>query len=1126
MAVNEGSSTTSPDPLAIPLADQLEYSTKSKRANSTTPSKALRDVHGNITLQDFYLTTPSARVIRSSTPSKAVAQSENLVSPWRIRVRVEAERDEDGEDRDHALDSPSKKIAQRTRTSTVPLKGTDDPSPVPSKRGRGRPRKSLDSKVKRKGTPRPARSTSLKIQGGTTDDEDPSDVEVTPTTKPKEHPKKNPSTKSGRGDGPSNSISEAVGAVNSRAFPTKTKSTPASTPMQRKGRSRTKSDVPNQVVTDSNTALTLDEAPEAVGKSQEPRKYASHALQRPRPTEQTTPYQKVSRSREASNDDSASNQVVDRTSRFVPSPPQRLVPLVNVEQHTARGKMNAEETRRGVINGNYRDPTDEHHEYDSIIESEGFSMVSVSTLPSAKQFLGDSTGDNMNIDSAKVTEPSLNRSRTQAFQPTVPISVSTAANNTTHPKLEPTSLISNIYKHSRINNTTLDDNQNSSPPLTHELSVQQESYGKISSTDSSSLPLPQPLAPSTRSPGRTDGSEEVNLELGRTVQAGITLREVIEPRRRIPDDRPLKRRREMDSPPYLRSSREHLDGLFGGFGTSTRRELRAGMRLGEELAKRQKAAADAKAIVQPTPNDLSRGEHVLSQSKLPTPDEPETQSIISTPKQGQVKYPTLPTRQLLSPERSEIDIDEDQMSWKADTPARGGINGIEAALDLPSLDKGSTNVDKSMIRREAEWQREREAVSKQIQEANTSQVIVIDDTMMQDGDEQEGDNDDDDVDIWQDEANSSKQDEPILLEPPEVLFPDQVIKPRRSKLPSPWRKPSMIVYSDEIPPSDEDPFEQSEVMKSRSLKTPEARKNVQQKFSDFSILSRFSGFEPNDESSPLNSIEIRHRNEAKNGWATEDEQVIEVDKGTPGSVVERDLECPVENRPHAEKEPDESIKPVIDDPGHITDVIYPQLEQIPPTATSTSWYFRITNLVPNLRTFIPTTKFQPQITLPHLRKLNLCQSTSSQPAQLDKPSSSSSPPFSIYTPWTITHYLYLRPLYLAAKTNPSYPAFNPRSPSAMLLGCIVHSRGWEKEVEEWELGVVDGFLELLSREGVDDGQMDEEEGRQLIGVAEVARRVFSLWVGEVVRGGGWKKERGVELRNGGGRLYFSCKLVF
>ncbi|KAL2043670.1 hypothetical protein ABVK25_012553 [Lepraria finkii] len=92
----------------------------------------------------------------------------------------------------------------------------------------------------------------------------------------------------------------------------------------------------------------------------------------------------------------------------------------------------------------------------------------------------------------------------------------------------------------------------------------------------------------------------------------------------------------------------------------------------------------------------------------------------------------------------------------------------------------ASGIDHTMLAREAEWQREREAVSRRIDMANKSQVVVIE----SDDDEDPPGYDDDDEDrsdIWQAEASQSREPTP---EASEILLKPQVVKPRRSKLPA------------------------------------------------------------------------------------------------------------------------------------------------------------------------------------------------------------------------------------------------------------------------------------------------------------------------------------------------------
>ncbi|KAK5687406.1 hypothetical protein LTS10_001544 [Elasticomyces elasticus] len=166
---------------------------------------------------------------------------------------------------------------------------------------------------------------------------------------------------------------------------------------------------------------------------------------------------------------------------------------------------------------------------------------------------------------------------------------------------------------------------------------------------------------------------------------------------------------------------------------------------------------------------------------------------------AEVQYPHLP-----SPE-SKDSADHDAMSWKATTmPKPARQNELDSE---PS-----------------EWRRHREAVSRKIQEASTSQVIIINDTSVANDEQVAGDDD-----IWQDEASRSLEDDsevivetnhekpsrrsrraaqtanvtaPAITAPLEPkspgLFDGPPIRPRRSKIPRTWRRTSGadFAYSD------------------------------------------------------------------------------------------------------------------------------------------------------------------------------------------------------------------------------------------------------------------------------------------------------------------------------------------
>ncbi|KAK1029383.1 hypothetical protein LTS16_019793 [Friedmanniomyces endolithicus] len=203
-----------------------------------------------------------------------------------------------------------------------------------------------------------------------------------------------------------------------------------------------------------------------------------------------------------------------------------------------------------------------------------------------------------------------------------------------------------------------------------------------------------------------------------------------------------------------------------------------------------------------------------------------------------VQYPDLPNEM----EQAKQGADYDAMSWRATTLPR----------QLTSHKQAS---DQRLDSEPSRWRRAREVVSRRIQEANTSQVIVIeDDTVAEtagaaDEDGVEGSDAADADDIWQEEASRSLEEGSELesrmaedathrpsrrttrraaptigvtlttgrittttIAGPSInhdLLADQPIRPRRSKIPRTWRRSSGVdfAYSDspahiEPPPLD------------------------------------------------------------------------------------------------------------------------------------------------------------------------------------------------------------------------------------------------------------------------------------------------------------------------------------
>lgn len=142
---------------------------------------------------------------------------------------------------------------------------------------------------------------------------------------------------------------------------------------------------------------------------------------------------------------------------------------------------------------------------------------------------------------------------------------------------------------------------------------------------------------------------------------------------------------------------------------------------------------------------------------------------------------------------------DDAMSWQADEPStlyehpksiRGKANP-STARRYP-LERECDQTKKFAVTSEQRWAAERSEVSKQISSANPDKVITID------SDDEEpihGQDEEEDFGLLLETLNSSSP----AVEQRQQPVKETIEKPRRSKLPSPWRQNSKrLVYSDEI----------------------------------------------------------------------------------------------------------------------------------------------------------------------------------------------------------------------------------------------------------------------------------------------------------------------------------------
>ncbi|TKA79463.1 hypothetical protein B0A55_04214 [Friedmanniomyces simplex] len=212
------------------------------------------------------------------------------------------------------------------------------------------------------------------------------------------------------------------------------------------------------------------------------------------------------------------------------------------------------------------------------------------------------------------------------------------------------------------------------------------------------------------------------------------------------------------------------------------------------------------------------------------PSSPPKRDIDAVDMEAGVRYPDLSHEARQTREGTGYDA----MSWKPTT----------LLSKQPAEDEGLDSES-------SEWRRAREVVSRRIQEAGTSQVIVIEDDTVADaaattdGEARDGSEADED-DIWQEEASRSVEEESEVLVEEDVtrrlprrtgrraatptaqitqttahtmntiatvptvdddFLADQPVRPRRSKIPRTWRRTSGVDFTYSDSPAHIEPLE-------------------------------------------------------------------------------------------------------------------------------------------------------------------------------------------------------------------------------------------------------------------------------------------------------------------------------
>ncbi|KAL8947100.1 MAG: hypothetical protein Q9222_006583 [Ikaeria aurantiellina] len=708
-----------------------------------------------------------------------------------------------------------------------------------------------------------------------------------------------------------------------------------------------------------------------------------------------------------------------------------------------------------VSEGAFWDVQGDVQEYDSVLDSEGFSMVSVSSIPSAQ---GKSNRPSVAITSSRrVTPCAIKRNITPS-------------------------------------------KENKSPRL----------------------PPPPKPAPSEQGIREIEKPTEGTPRLTRVVRAGVALQGVLDPGNSDRSSPTMSRRRS--SPLNVATSpKDRLDKLFNGFGPATQRELRAGLRLGEELARRQTQTTDPLTLVK-VDKDIFGSNPEISYPRLPDPATGPGFSL-APPSSGKTGLPPSFNAQLPSPSGSDVNADDDRMSWKFDTMHRNE----PSPLNLGSIGGKTVAVDETMLARQAEWQREREAISKEIENANASQVIVIDDSDDENPDSQVRGPpqvpDDADADIWQEEAHNSANQSSSTDVPP-VFLQQEPKKPRRSQLPSPWMRKSQDVSFASAEASHEDlfwqPREASVTYKESGcpeisdlhesgLQTPPSSEHSLSKdgaestdnakpairnpskhpepSTPLCTKDRTDQSEPSlqqvviqTESSTKDWPEISVRKDGEKGGTSAEPEDIDttilnqnsmlgdatgpLDEGSELDVLSACMNEASTTGSFEEVPEPETPLPTLPSPKssllkHVrfTDEVLNQDnieddkgKEIPLPPAPSSWFSRAISFLLTLGSSIPTT-----VPLPASPKRII------QLSQVDKG------PLPLYMPWTPSHWWAL--IHISRQLQSGLISSQPLSmaTSANYLGTVVSMDKWSKKITKQDCAVIERFLEVLVKRGTVKG---------------------------------------------------------
>lgn len=772
---------SSPDPLASSFNDENDISHFTHRSRQSPIRKQDATTTRNLGRNSSRATSLEHIAIPSS-PFRTV--SEQNLSPWKIRVTVEAEPED--------MDQEGPITRTMTRTIKVPLR--QDSSPLAAARSsRGRNSQPTSSKSKRSSTPvRNQKSNSRTRRQSVTDlDIRPlgDDAESDDWTKQK----KSPSPRKRRSTRTRKSTTGTDAGPDTESSPVRSSRRRSSTTAF-----EVRQDTDAEVVDeqDDEQAITSPDR----GSPELRQIDLNRVSVRPRAmsTKSTTEdHHNIS--------DTSLLQKPEKSSIRKPIELRKVSvnSAISYPTPSPTSSYHGDSDDIGVVDNGEHILETEQVGFDTILESEGFTMIDLDTIPSARQYLSP-VEEGTNPRDPIVAQAPLSPQASSSAVESMPENV-VGAKHTSKSQHQQTV----DYPTLNVDDTEFSSTVPSSPPVPEKekslLRIPVSNLRKVTPVTFSSPMLPSPPKQIVRRPPHHQHRGSAGA-----VFAGIALQDVVSPDH--PSDKSSSREKTVAS----QSVKD--DGLFGGFDSGTKRELRAGLRFGEELAKRASSSPPSKA------------EHSNAFAKPPSTNV-GLQMIGKQDIEPITRYQ--PQTQIWRGETTVQRTPVQMLDATIPKPTVFGGSIIQTPENPASRKREQTFMD-TQARREREWQLEREAVSREIQNASESRVIIID----SDDDESqptievpapiEASTDisdpiasnpgpsiyeDDDEDIWLAEAKNSssphaQQQQPVQARETDFFSQSEQIKqrdmaqevvsrPRRSLIPSPWKRGDDVPHPEE-----------------------------------------------------------------------------------------------------------------------------------------------------------------------------------------------------------------------------------------------------------------------------------------------------------------------------------------